>query len=386
MANSVFEHVVFIVGAGHSISAGAPSTSALTEWIVDGGGPVDRSGWPESEKDALRHVRDNLKAKDPSTTYESIYTWLWTRYFSDDPTMYRVAWDSEDPFSAIGLGPRKTTDEIAYQALRRIEDGVYMALADERLSVLNVPDLTLKAVRDSDVKSVTLITLNHDRLLECRLLQEAGPDAAYDDGFEGPLNGRGQWDAGSESSARNWKRRVQLIKIHGSIDWWSPTGWNDGGLVYRNSEGPKDKSCDERPLFLVGTGPKLFQSSNLVFARQILDAGYALARATCVIAVGYGFGDVRMNSLWEGASNLKNRDRRDFGYRFPTLAIEPSKDRVLARLKNLKRAGDLDELFERADTPAEFLECKAKDADWPRCKERLSELHRLCATKSALAH
>lgn len=171
MANSVFEHVVFIVGAGHSISAGAPSTSALTEWIVDGGGPVDRSGWPESEKDALRHVRDNLKAKDPSTTYESIYTWLWTRYFSDDPTMYRVAWDSEDPFSAIGLGPRKTTDEIAYQALRRIEDGVYMALADERLSVLNVPDLTLKAVRDSDVKSVTLITLNHDRLLECRLLQ-----------------------------------------------------------------------------------------------------------------------------------------------------------------------------------------------------------------------
>jgi hypothetical protein len=378
-SESVFNHVVFIIGAGHSLNAGAPSTPELTDWIVDDVYPVDLSQWPK-EKDVLRRVREHLE-KDtendaPSPTYESIFTWLWTHYFSDDPAMYRVAWDSKNPFSAIGLGPR---DETAYSALRRIEDGVYMALADERLSVLNVPDLTLKAVGDPDVKSVTLITLNHDRLLERRLLQDAGPDAAYDDGFEGPLNGRGRWDAGSENSARNWKRRVQLIKIHGSIDWWSPSPWNDGGLVYRDTEYPTDTGCTTRPLFLVGTGPKLFQSSNLVFARQILDAGYALARATCVITVGYGFGDVRMNSLWEGASNLKNRGRRDSRHRFPTLAIDPSKDCVLYRLKRLERAGKLDELFERADIPAGFLECEAKDADWFLCKERLAELHTRCA-------
>jgi len=385
VADSVFEHVVFIVGAGHSISAKAPSTATLTEWIVDGGGPVDRSGWPEGTKDVLRGVRDHLKLKDtPSPTYESIYTWLWTRYFSDDPTMYRVAWDSEDPFSAIGLEPR---NEMAYRALRCIEDGVRTALTDDQLNVLGAPNLTLEAVEDGDVQSLTLITLNHDRLLECCLLQRAGPDPAYDDGFEGSLDGCGRWDARSGSRARNWECRVQLIKIHGSIDWWSPTGWNDGGLVYRNSEGPKGKGCDERPLFLVGTGPKLFQSSNLVFARQILDAGYALARATCVITVGYGFGDVRMNSLWEGASNLKNRDKRDSGHKFPTLAINPSKDCVLDRLSRLKRAGDLFKMFENTGIPAEFLECKAKDADWSRCKDRLAELHRFCAKrKAAPAH
>ena len=379
MADSVFEHVVFIVGAGHSLSAKAPSTRELTEWIVDGGGPVDRSEWLEGEKDVLRVVRDHLTVKDtPNPTYESIYTWLWTRYFSDDPTMYRVAWDSEDPFSAIGLGPRNEIAKMAYCALRRIEDGVRKALEDDQLNVLDVPHLAVEAVEDGDVQSLTLITLNHDRLLERCLPQRAGPGPAYDDGFEGSLDGCGRWDTRSGSTARNWECPVQLIKIHGSVDWWSPTGWNDGGLVYRSIECPKDKGCVERPLFLVGTGPKLFQSSNLVFARQILDAGYALARATCVITVGYGFGDVRMNSLWEGASNLNNRDKRDSGHRFPTLAIDPSKDRVLDRLKNLKRAGKLDELFERADIPADFLECEAKDADWFLCKERLVELHGRC--------
>lgn len=380
MADSAFKHVVFIVGAGHSVDAGAPSTSELTDLIVDGGVSVDRSGWSDGEKDALRSLRDCLEVKGaPSPTYESIFTWLWTRYFSSDPTMYRVAWDSEDQLSSIGI-ERKT----AYDTLRRIEDGVYMALKDKRLNVLNVPGLTLKAIGDPDVETVTLITLNHDQLLERRLLQRAGPDPAYDDGF-GSLDECGRWDV-SMSSARNWKCPVQLIKIHGSIDWWSPTGWNDGGLVYRSTKCPTDLGCTTRPLFLVGTGPKLFQSSNLIFARQILDAGYALARATCVITVGYGFGDVRMNSLWEGASNRKNRDQTDTGHRFPTLAIEPSKDRVLARLKNLKRAGDLDELFRRDDTPVGFLERKAKDADWLQCKKTLAELHKLCATKSAPAH
>jgi hypothetical protein len=381
VADSVFEHVVFIVGAGHSHSAKAPLTSELTDWIVDGGGSVDRSGWSDGEKDALRSVRDHLKAKGaPSLTYESIFTWLWTRYFSNDPTMYRVAWDSEDQLSAIGI-ERKT----AYDALRRIEDGVRTALTDDQLSVLDTPNLTLDAVKDGDVQSLTLITLNHDRLLERCLLQRAGPDPPYDDGFEGPLDGLGLWDIGSGSTARNWECPVQLIKIHGSIDWWSPTGWNDGGLVYRSSERPKDKGCDKRPLFLVGTGPKLFQSSNLVFARQILAAGYALARATCVVTVGYGFGDVRMNSLWEGASNLKNRDKSNFGYRFPTLAIDPSKDCVLDRLKRLRRAGDLGKMFEDAVIPAEFLECEAKDARWSRCKDKLADLQRLCATKRKAA-
>jgi hypothetical protein len=378
VADSVFERAVFIIGAGHSYSAGAPLTSTLTDWIVDGSGPLDRRGWSEGEKDVLSRTRDHLGAKDPSTTYESIFTWLWTRYFSDDPTMYRVAYDSQNPLSAIGLGPR---DETAYSALPRIEDGVQMALADERLNVSKTPELTLKAVEDPDVRSLTLITLNHDRLLESCLLQRAGLDPPYDDGFEGPLNGRGRWDAGSRSSARNWERRVQLIKIHGSIDWWSPSPWNDGGLVYRDNECPTDTGCTARPLFLVGTGPKLFQSSNLAFARQILDAGYALARATCVITVGYGFGDVRVNSLWSGASSLKNRDQGApaHGHKFPTLAIEPKQKRVLDRLRQLdKRAGKLDKLFENPKVPVKFLDCEAENARWDRCKEELADLRGLC--------
>lgn len=361
---SRFEHVVFIIGAGHSLSADAPSTAELTSWIIDGTGPISLSRWTPEKIDLLKRVRAHLEKSGLSPTYESIFTWLWTAYFSSDATMYRAAWDSADPFEKIGLVRSVRTEKLAYDTLRCIEEGVQQALSDERLEPSDAPKLTLHAADDGSVDQLTLITLNHDRVLE--RVFEARPD--YCDGFEPSVNGYPSWSA-ERPETRQWEERVQLIKLHGSIDWWSPRPWNDGSVVYRHETCPTEKKCVAPPMFLVGTGPKLFQSSNLMFARQVLDAGHALSCATCVIVVGYGFGDVRTNSLWAGATEQSQADDRPL----PTLIIDPTPNRPRDHVRATKRPESLLGLLENEKVVA-YEESEAAVVKWSDCKTLIEEL------------
>jgi hypothetical protein len=369
---SRFEHLVFIIGAGHSISAGAPSTKDLTSWIIDGDHRIDRhrSPWSSKKIEILKYARAHLEESGFEPTYESIFTLLWTWYFSSDRTMYRTAWDSSDPFKKIRLS-RTNSEDDAYSALRCIEDGVQQALSGKWITPAKAPKLTVQAANDACVNYMTVITLNHDRVLEHLL--KTRPD--YCDGFESPNNDYAFWSV-ERPDTRQWEKRVQLIKLHGSIDWWSPRPWNDGGIVYRNKDCPTEKNCVEPPMILTGTGPKLFQSSNLMFARQILDAGHALANATCVIAVGYGFGDVRINSLWSGTTEQSLADQK----RLPTLIINPERAGLLGYVRATKRPWSLLGLLENENKRlagkkiVEFLELRAEQVEWSDCKARIEGL------------
>ena len=174
---SLSKRVVFLIGAGHSIPANGPKTLQLTSWIVDGGPniPIDRSSWTDGERHALTTARDHLSTSGVEPTYESIFTWLWTNYFATDPRMYRTAWNREDQFDRLDIDPTS-----AYDALRRIEDGVSQALADNKLCRDKAPTLTVEAIEDVEVSRVTIITLNHDRLLE-KILSRS--EVEFADGF-----------------------------------------------------------------------------------------------------------------------------------------------------------------------------------------------------------
>jgi hypothetical protein len=358
----LFERVVFIIGAGHSCSANGPTTAALTGAIVDRDAShhVEQSSLlcrPEQIA-ILRKTYEHLATSGEAPTYESIFTWLWTAYFARDPTMYRGAWHTPDPFDQIDL-PRSEA-QTAYEALRCIEEGVTQGLADDGFNLANAPKLTIEARHDPTVNRLTFITLNHDRLLE-RL---HGDEHGLSDGFAAEEGGLGAWRS-ERPDTRGWNERVQLIKLHGSIDWWSPEGWGDGGIVYR-SLGHPGRRCAELPLLLVGTGPKLFQSSTLMFARQILDAGRSLAEATCVVAVGYSFGDVRMNSLWEGSVKR---------HKAPTLIISPRADSLAERVKAMTRTKSLAELLDN-DAQVGCIARPAEAVDWSTCRNALEKLSR----------
>jgi hypothetical protein len=366
MADPSVAKVVFIVGAGHSIAAGAPSTERLTSWISAGGGPVKLP--PRVKPDQIklfRQVEAYLAANDVSATYESVFTWLWTAYFSSDKTMYRGSW-APDAFAPLNRKPSKANDALVYSTRGYVEEVVWRAL-DRPADLDKAPALTLEAAADSDVEDLTIITLNHDRLLEL-LMQKAG--ITYSDGFAVQADGSRIWSS-STPDTRDRSKRVQLIKLHGSIDWWSPSPWNDAGHVVSSRKRPHD--CTRTPLVLVGTGPKLFQASNLMFARQILDAGQALARATCVIVVGYSFGDVRMNSLWHGA-----HDERRFDGEVPlvTLNVDPSsRETIQARVGATARPESLLKLLGDEKAVA-YLTAPAEshEATWAGCRAKLDAL------------
>jgi hypothetical protein len=355
----VFERVVFIVGAGHSVSAGGPTTAELTTAIIDGDEAcVDRTSWPPDQIAVLAKVRDHIRSESGrEPTYESIFTWLWTAHFANDETMYRGAWNAADAFEQIGL-TRTQYEQAAYDALRLIEDGVAQALDDKRLDVAHVPQMILQAAEDNDcVGRLTLISPNHDRLLE-RSLQGRG--YTFCDGFAPTDLGTGIWDVRSDARARD--ERIQLIKLHGSVDWWSPRGWGDGRIVYRAPTRPA--SCAVLPLLLIGTGPKLFQSSTLIFARQILDAGRELAEATCVVIVGYSFGDVRLNSLWEGAL-MESGD-------VPTLIVNrSSRNQLRDAVATMKRTGPLQTLLAPSCKRVIAIEESADKVSWEDCRAAL---------------
>jgi SIR2-like domain len=363
-SKSRFDHVVFIIGAGHSLSANAPSTEELTSWIIDGTGPISLSQWTPGKIDLLKRVRAHLETSGLKPTYESIFTWLWTAYFSSDPTMYRAAWDSTDSFKKVRLVRSLLVEQLAYEALRCIEEGVQQALSDERLEPGNAPVLTLQVADDASVNHLTLITLNHDRVLERVFETRPG----YCDGFKPSVNSYPSWSA-ERPETRQWEQRIQLIKLHGSIDWWSPRPWNDGSVVYRHETRPTEKKCVEPPMFLVGTGPKLFQSSNLMFARQILDAGHALSCATCVIVVGYSFGDVRTNSLWSGATEQSLANECPL----PALIIDPAPNRLRDDVRATKRSKSLVGLLENQKIVA-YKESEAAAVKWSDCKTLIEEL------------
>lgn len=353
----LFESVVFIIGAGHSISAGGPRIGELTASIVDGDGAVtlDRSRWPTDQVEVLKKTRDELKATGHDPTYEEIFTWLWSNYFASDPTMYRTAWKREDQLKRLDIDPN-----TGYCALRLIEDGVCQALAPDRLRPEDAPTLALDAAEEA--RRVTLITLNHDLLLEHLLDQR---QIEFSDGF--PSDHRTPtWSAATPES-RNWRTRVQLIKLHGSIDWWSDQPWGDGGLVYRSRCKPPD--AREPRMILTGTGPKLFQASNLMFAQQVLDAGRALAGATCVIAVGYGFRDVRMNSLWQGVTKRASIAKR----RLPTVIVDTCPENIQAERERRTRTTPLHETLIDQRSVA-YIKRPANETSWSCCRTSIQTL------------
>jgi SIR2-like domain len=362
----LLDHVVFVIGSGYSVSAGGPLTGDLTTWIVDGGGPIDRSAWPADRIEVIRRARDYLRTSGVEPTYEAIFTWLWTAFFASDPTMYRTAWSDSDPLRELNLDSATENGETAYLSLRLIEDGVCQALADRRLEPRSAPRLAIEAAADeSRVKRLTLITVNHDRLLE-RLLDYSR--FSFADGFASAPGGSATWTSANPDT-RDWENRIQLIKLHGSIDWWSPRAWGDGTPVFRSDERPASPRCFRYPMILTGTGPKLFQASNLMFARQVLDAGRALADASCVVTVGYGFGDVRMNSIWHGAIAQATTDNRHI----PTLVIDPNTTSLRDAVKAHKR---VDPILKLLTNPAAvtYIEERATDVPWANCSAALEAL------------
>ncbi len=232
---------------------------------------------------------------------------------------------------ARGFGSEGPGDlrELAARTRDYITDSVHALLARR-------PSRTdhLRVIVDacSALESVTLATLNHDTVLEAAL-GEAGVD--YDDGFERTAADVRLW-------ANEWDAaRTSLLKLHGSIDWWSYAGdaepWRGiaaarfVGTDPNHPERPGfDLPTSPRPLFLTGTFNKILAYETwLVFPDQHRRFHDALNGASRVVVVGYSFGDKAINSRLIGWLSRSAANRM--------IVCDPDLDRLRARARGAIR-------------------------------------------------
>lgn len=166
---------------------------------------------------------------------------------------------------------------------------------------LGVISKTAMAVDELDI-----FTLNHDTLVEQQLMDDgiSEVETGFDDRTHGQF---------SVYSSRWWKsttahrKRVRLLKLHGSLNWWlfEFPNWNGGTRQYAIPDGDPDHSKDEtghivRPIFwkaafLSGTIVKELRYGLGFWGEQIEVFRESLAKHSHLICCGYGFGDSGIN-------------------------------------------------------------------------------------------
>jgi len=154
-------------------------------------------------------------------------------------------------------------------------------------------DLLLELIAAPEFSQVNIATLNHDTLVEQLL---AGAGIRVVDGF-GDADGDVRWyDDASYDVA---EARVKLIKLHGSIDWYtfSRDGRESPAILLRgdastavSGSGSTLKLFFSAPSFLTG-GEKEAWYQHGIYADLHFRFHEALRRCDRMVTSGYGWGD-----------------------------------------------------------------------------------------------
>lgn len=156
-------------------------------------------------------------------------------------------------------------------------------------------DLVLHLANNPKVSSLNIITLNHDLLIEQLLLRNG---VEFDDGF-GDFDGDVRW---FEPDRLLSETKVKIIKLHGSVDWFTFSGGEKIGKIF-------DRSVTElfdskgRILKLESTIPKVLSGLNKINQYNVgiyTDIHYhfqrVLYQSKTIVMSGYGWGDEPINN------------------------------------------------------------------------------------------
>jgi hypothetical protein len=192
--------------------------------------------------------------------------------------------------------------ELLNEAENYIRDVVWRSLLKDSYQVDYLKSLCDACLDDSFTR-VYLFTLNHDTLLETALKKSNLP---YNDGFRPVINGVRYWHPDVLAKSET---KVRLIKLHGSIDWFSfqPNEYSFGSAAVgipidedywhtRNPSGVMQRPMGGRPVFLAGTFNKMLHYTSEIFADLYFFFRSTLRSVDNLVICGYGFGDKGINS------------------------------------------------------------------------------------------
>lgn len=253
-------------------------------------------------------VHDHYLYKKRGLNYEDMYYLINTlyddesgeyvnpiisKYCDDFRTQYRDLFKTKYPL----IGEISLMD-LTREALNYIQDIVIFALGKPN-ACLNYLNFLTDVSNDPSLEKIFIFTLNHDELIE-RFFNH---NKDFSDGFASDRYGHRIW------SPDNFKTKIFLLKLHGSINWFRILGqdyYEDRIGIYEELHRNGD-----RPLMLIGSFNKLqAYTRSINFELQCLFSKQ-LNETDDLIISGYSFGDQGINSRiinWA----LASRNRRIF--------------------------------------------------------------------------
>lgn len=333
--------VVFLLGSGVSFPAGVPNISSLDEKVkegayryIEGKGYVPScSRQPDTQTASVqtfvqhlyKYVSDALRESGgKSANYEDVY------YLAEKLTE-NIEGLRADP---LGQGTtqilRSQTEDLVQKA---IDAGVDTEGSDTGLAAVGraaqfyigcvvrhelsgfEPEPEdyqplVEVLKHPEIRVDSIVTLNHDTLLENLLEQGEVP---YEDGFQNVIEDEveygiydpNRFGEGSDS-------HLHLLKPHGSISWWLFGGRGVTRYIRASAQRPPDELTVEdtvierfpKPSVLTSFG-KEESYLNDIFLDMQDEFARSLRRVKRVVVSGYGFGDRGVNR------RLQNWLRRD---------------------------------------------------------------------------
>ncbi len=368
--------VVFLLGSGVS---SAPSVSDITEYVFDENNfndiYKDPKGVLKSENEVFEYIK---KLKSDFESVCSRYGPILNMNYED--LYYRLVQinnclNGQCDFSIIRsylkennyFGFNATFDNnyeqlknINIQIAKYIEDCVYKKL-NNILDGAKMHNCLIDANEDDSISCVDIFTLNHDLFLE-KLFESKGID--YNDEFnddEFLKNGIKKW---SFSSVKKRQPKVNLYKLHGSINWFWFAPINSQGRIptgfvgkcldgYENAQFEYQK---EYRAFITGTTNKAMSYSAWFYSELQCRFNESLRNIDKLIVSGYGFGDSGINSKimsWFGTSEKKM-----------LITIYPNDDYWT------HSKGKIKEYLQYPDYN-ENIKCEFEKASWQEIKDKL---------------
>jgi len=318
------EKVVFLLGSGVSIT---PSVSEITDHVFDENNfkgkydnpkdvLIDKNEVFEYIKKLKSDFESDSSCYDPKLkmNYEDFYNLLvqinnCLNGQSDFPTVRSYLKEKIKNYFCSEINCKQVNINIqiaeyikkcVYEKLKSVPDGYQML------------NCLIDINNDDSVSCVDIFTLNHDLFLE-KLFESNGID--YNDEFnddEFLVNGIKKW---SFSSVKKRQTKVNLYKLHGSINWFWFEPIDSEGRIPTGFVGKRLYDCknaqfkyEEYKAFLTGTTNKVMSYCAWFYSELQCIFNESLRNIDKLIVSGYGFGDSGINSKimsWFGASEKK---------------------------------------------------------------------------------
>ncbi|OGU42160.1 MAG: hypothetical protein A2315_04015 [Ignavibacteria bacterium RIFOXYB2_FULL_35_12] len=269
-----------------------------------------------------------------------------SKYCDDFRTQYRDLFKTKYPL----IGEISLMD-LTREALNYIQDIVIMCLDKPNASIEHLKFLA-EVDSAKSISKINIFTLNHDVLIE-NFFKKID---AFSDGFHSDGYGHRIW------SPENFNKRISLLKLHGSINWYRILGkdyYEDRIGIYEQPQRNGD-----RPLMLIGSFNKLHAYSRSInFDLQCLFAKQ-LSESDDLIISGYSFGDQGINSRiinWV----LASRNRRIFLiHKNPDELIKNARPAIQTNFSFLNKNGNIFYIKEYIDENTTWIRIKSFINNW----------------------